>query len=109
MAENQTEIKEAEVVEETSQIKFSEEELKSLTDLRDAYATIQNDFGVIKVRKVLVNQQLENLENAEIELETKYVEAQQNEQELVKTLNDKYGPGNLNPETGEFTPIPPAQ
>ena len=25
--------------------------------------------------------------------------------EIIKTLNDKYGDGNYNPETGEFTPI----
>ena len=28
------------------------------------------------------------------------------EQELAKELNDKYGPGSLNPETGVFTPQP---
>ena len=27
------------------------------------------------------------------------------EQEIVKSLNDKYGPGNLDPQTGVFTPV----
>ena len=43
------------------------------------------------------------MDTTEIELETRY-ENQQNEQELVKELNDKYGAGNLDIGTGEFTP-----
>ena len=41
--------------------KFTDEELKSLSDLRDTYAAIQNDFGAVKVRKVLLTQQLDSL------------------------------------------------
>ncbi len=95
MAEKQT---------KAEKIVFSEDELKSLEDLRVNYNTIQSDFGVIKVRKILLQQQLDGLEQTEIELETKYSENQQTEQKLVKELNDKYGAGNLDIGTGEFTP-----
>tara|TARA_B100000287_G_scaffold338994_1_gene325085 strand:- start:2358 stop:2675 length:318 start_codon:yes stop_codon:yes gene_type:complete len=87
-----------------TKIVFTEDELKSLEELRVNYNTIQSDFGVIKVRKILLQQQLDGLEQTEIELETKYSENQQNEQRLVKELNDKYGAGNLDVATGEFTP-----
>jgi len=97
MAEKQNKVDETKIV-------FSEDELKSLEDLRTGYNTIQNDFGVIKVRKILLNQQLDNLEQTEIELETRYAENQQTEQKLVKDLNEKYGAGNLDINTGEFTP-----
>ena len=53
------------------EIKFTEEELKSLGGLRDTYSAIQNDFGAIKVRKVLLTQQLDSLEEAEVQLETR--------------------------------------
>jgi hypothetical protein len=95
MAEKQT---------KTTKIVFTEDELKSLEGLRTTYNTIQSDFGVIKVRKILLQQQLDGLEQTEIELETKYSENQQTEQQLVKELNDKYGAGNLDVSTGEFTP-----
>ena len=36
--------------------------------------------------------------------ETEYKELQQNEQKLVADLNKKYGPGQLDPNTGVFTP-----
>ena len=87
------------------EIKFTEDELKSLSDLRETYAAVQNDFGAIKVRKVLLTQQLDSLEEAEVQLETRYTETQKTEQDLVKSLNDKYGPGNLDPQTGVFTPV----
>ena len=87
------------------EIKFTEDELKSLSDLRETYAAVQNDFGAIKVRKVLLTQQLDSLEEAEVQLETRYAETQKTEQEFVKSLNDKYGPGNLDPQTGVITPV----
>ena len=63
------------------EIKFTEDELKSLSDLRETYAAVQNDFGAIKVRKVLLTQQLDSLEEAEVQLETRYAETQKTEQE----------------------------
>ncbi len=38
------------------------------------------------------------------EVETEYQTVQQEEQDIVKTLNEKYGPGQLDPTTGVFTP-----
>ena len=29
----------------------------------------------------------------------------QKETELVQSLTEKYGPGSLNPQTGEYTPV----
>ena len=29
----------------------------------------------------------------------------QKESELVQSLTEKYGPGSLNPQTGEYTPV----
>ena len=67
--------------------------------------TVQNDFETLRVQKVVLTQQLDNLENPEEQVELKYIDTQRAEQELVKTLNEKYGPGNLDPQTGVFTPI----
>ena len=89
----------------SKETKFTTEELSSLSGLRDSYAAIQNDFGAVKVRKVLLTQQLNSLEETEVQLEAKYAETQSSEQELVKSLNEKYGPGNLDPQTGVFTPV----
>jgi outer membrane protein TolC len=88
--------------------KFSEEELKSLQDLQNSYQQKQLQFGQLEVQRLLVSQQLEQLDNAKAQLEVEYGEVQETERTLVADLNKKYGPGNLDPATGVFTPSAPA-
>ena len=89
--------------------KFSEEELKSLQDLQTSYQQKQLQFGQLEVQRLLVSQQLEQLDNAKTKLEVEYGEVQDTERKLVADLNEKYGPGNLDPATGVFTPTPAAE
>jgi len=89
--------------------KFSEEELKSLQDLQNSYQQKQLQFGQLEVQRLLVAQQLEQLDNAKAKLEVEYGEVQETERTLVQSLNEKYGPGNLDPATGVFTPAPAAE
>ena len=86
--------------------KFSEEELKSLQDLQNSYQQKQLQFGQLRVQRLLSQQQIDGLDNAETQLEAEYGEFQQTERNLVKSFNEKYGPGNLDPATGVFTPVP---
>ena len=88
------------------EIKFTDEELKSLSDLSQSYQNIQASFGQMKVQKILNQQQADALEEAEVKMEADYKEMQDTERELVQQLNEKYGPGQLDPQTGVFTPVP---
>tara|TARA_A100001391_G_scaffold177026_1_gene140572 strand:- start:2712 stop:2987 length:276 start_codon:yes stop_codon:yes gene_type:complete len=85
-------------------IKFTEDEMTSLKQLQEDYTTKQEQLGQISVQRILLNQQIDSLEQRQEQLEKEYVEVQQREQSLVKTLNDKYGQGQLDPNTGVFTP-----
>ena len=87
-------------------IKFTEDELKSLQDLQTEYQQKQLQFGQLKVQKLLVQQQVDAIENQEAQVEVDYAGVQENERKLVKQLNEKYGPGNIDPQTGVFTPAP---
>ena len=89
--------------------KFSEEELKSLQDLQTSYQQKQLQFGQLEVQRLLVTQQLDSLDSAKAKLEVEYGEVQDTERKLVQSLNEKYGPGNLDPATGVFTPTPVAK
>jgi alpha-mannosidase len=89
-----------------SKITFSEEELQSLRNLQADYSEKSAQFGQLKIQKLLVQQQLDSLETSEIKMESDYSALQTREQEIVKNLNEKYGPGNLDPATGVFTPAP---
>jgi|TARA_B100000700_G_C14868460_1_gene772222 hypothetical protein len=92
--------------EKSSEVKFSDEELKSLRDLQDGYQEKQAQFGQLGVQKILLNQQVEALEKTEEQFQKDYVSLQEKEQEIVRGLNEKYGPGTLDPQTGVFTPTP---
>tara|TARA_Y100001951_G_C11209311_1_gene221992 strand:- start:291 stop:593 length:303 start_codon:yes stop_codon:yes gene_type:complete len=94
--------KETKVVE-SSEVKFTDDELKSLQDLQTNYQEKQVAFGQLSVQRILVNQQMEGLEMRQDELETEYRAIQQEERDLVQKLNEKYGPGQLDPQTGVFT------
>ena len=97
---------EAKVVEASNEIKFSEEELKELGDLQQSYQDKQAQLGQIAVQKIILNQQIEAIDNRQAELEGEYEEVQQKEREIVEKLNEKYGPGQLDPQSGVFTPAP---
>ena len=85
-------------------VKFTDEELSSLQELQNTYASISTQFGQVKVSRINLERQIENLDDAENQLEQKWEENRQTESDLVKSLNEKYGAGSLNPTTGEFIP-----
>tara|TARA_A100001201_G_scaffold126799_1_gene111345 strand:- start:132 stop:443 length:312 start_codon:yes stop_codon:yes gene_type:complete len=90
-------------------IKFTEEELKKLGEVQTTYQNIQASMGQIAVQKMVLEDQIAANEEAKEAVIKQWKDAQIAERELVKELNDKYGPGTLNPETGEFTPAPPQE
>ncbi len=86
-------------------VKFSEEELQSLQELQNTYAGISTQFGQLKVSKMNLLRQLDSLEQSEDALEKAWDDNREKETELVQSLTEKYGPGSLNPQTGEYTPV----
>ena len=88
----------------SEKVKFSDEELKDLEQLQNDYSEKQVELGQVHVQRLLLNQQMEQLHNKQSELEQEYIQIQGREKQLVDGLNQKYGPGQLDPETGVFTP-----
>ena len=83
----------------SEEIKFTEEELKSLSDLQQSYQRITNSYGQIALAK-------HNLEEQEAAVKSEFENTRQQEQKLLNSITEKYGPGQLNPQTGVFTPAP---
>ena len=86
--------------------KFTKDEMEQLSKLQQGYQDVTVNFGRVRVQQVILNQQLEAMDNESERLETTYSDLQKQEQELVKSLNDKYGAGSLDIQSGEFTPSP---
>tara|TARA_Y100001937_G_scaffold103614_1_gene142905 strand:+ start:978 stop:1256 length:279 start_codon:yes stop_codon:yes gene_type:complete len=88
----------------SDKIKFTDEEMDSLRDLQTSYTEKQAELGQLSVQRILLNQELNSINEKQAFLENQYVSIQQKEKDLVKKLNDKYGQGQLDQETGIFTP-----
>ena len=86
-------------------IKFTQEELEQITKLRDDNSQKISEFGQVELEMLLCNQRIESLSIAKDKLQTDYVKLQTNEQELVRTLNEKYGAGQVDLSSGEFIPV----
>jgi len=87
--------------------KFTEEEIVKIKDVQKQYLSVQQALGGLEVSRIRIEQQLDATIQAQDELRGKFIEIQETEKELIQGLNDKYGEGTLNPETGEFTPNNP--
>ena len=86
-------------------VKFSDDELQALQELQNTYASISTQFGQLKVSRMNLERQLDSLIQSEETLENAWEDNRKKETELVQSLTEKYGPGSLNTETGEYTPV----
>lgn len=84
--------------------KFTEAELKDIAELRNANAQKINEFGQIELEILLTNQRLDVLAETKQNLKNQYIELQAKEKDLVTKLNEKYGTGTVDLESGEFIP-----
>ena len=86
------------------EIKFTEKELQTLNDLQVKYNTITNQFGQLAIAKLNLEKQTEVVNDQEFKLQEELDQAREQEQEILNDITDKYGPGQLDPQSGVFTP-----
>ena len=79
------------------EVKFTEDELTQVQNIQKSYATVQNQFGQLKMAQIRLDEQ-------EVELEESLKSIQDDEKKFLDGITEKYGEGTLNPETGVFTP-----
>ena len=86
------------------EVKFTEKELQSLNDLQVKYNTITNQFGQLAIAKLNLEKQTEVVNDQEFKLQEDLEQAREQEQEILNDITEKYGPGQLDPQSGVFTP-----
>jgi hypothetical protein len=87
-----------------SKKQFSDDEMKKLKEIQEAYLEIQHNLGQIAVGKLRLEQQIFKLNELQKNLEVEFIKTQEVELNFVEEVNKKYGEGVLNPDTGEFAP-----
>ena len=88
----------------SQEIKFDNDELKTLKDIQKKYFDVQNSFGQTTIARINIDQQLEDLDKFEKELEDKLLQTRQDEKDFVDSITKKYGDGRLYIESGTFIP-----
>jgi len=86
-------------------IKFTKEELDQITTLRDSNAQKISEFGQVELELLIARQRIESLDVSKTKLQEDYIQLQKNELDLVRTLNEKYGAGQVDLSSGEFIPV----
>ena len=69
-------------------VKFTDEELSSLQELQNTYASISTQFGQVKVSRINLERQMENLDDGENQLEQNWEETRQKE----SVINTRFFP-----------------
>jgi len=85
--------------------KLTQEELQTIQELQKQYNQFVFDLGSIEaqLQGLLVQKSLLEKEKDGVLSDIKTLGDK--ERELVTTLQEKYGTGNIDPQTGEITPF----
>jgi uncharacterized protein YecA (UPF0149 family) len=84
------------------QIKFTQEEINSINQLKTDVELVFTQLGQLSIERKRRNDEVDEIET---QLFKQHQDLVEKEQELFKSLNEKYGDGNYDPNTGIFTPI----
>ena len=93
------------MAKKSKEVKFTKKEINSLQQLRSDYANVEVSLGKLEIARMQSEQQLDNIQNEKLRLETQYTTLQRTESQIVSELTEKYGVGNLDIVTGKFTPV----
>ena len=80
-----------------SQIILEENELLQLNNIKNARSSIINEFGKISIIELQLSQRKMNAE-------TNFAKIEDAQADLAKNLEDKYGKGTIDIDSGVFIP-----
>jgi hypothetical protein len=81
------------------------EELKSIKDLQSSYNQVIFEIGATEAQLIAIQDQMLKLVEEKKNLVSDLKTIEKKESELIASLQEKYGTGNINIETGEITSI----
>lgn len=83
---------------------FEQQDIESVKDLQSKYAATTARIGQVEVELHLLTNKLDELREFRETLFNTYTELQETEKQLVEMLNEKYGDGVLDLDSGRFIP-----
>lgn len=89
----------------SEQVKFTEEEIQEIRQIQSNYQTIGLELVQLKLAITNTQKQLEALQLEESMLSERINDVNDKEKQLAKDLETKYGKGEIDLESGVFSPI----
>lgn len=86
-------------------IKFTPEELQSIAKLQSDYQQQIYTLGQLELEQIDLSQQLDQIKDQKNKLLESWKNIQQEENNLINNLSQKYGEGSLNVKDGTFRPL----
>ena len=74
-------------------VKLTDDEIKSIKEVQQGYQQLQTTIGSVHLRKHQLILQVEEAEKQLVELEVNFTQMRNDEVELLKNLEEKYGQG----------------
>jgi chromosome segregation ATPase len=81
---------------------FEQTDIDTVKSLQSGYARTTAQIGQVEIELHLLNKRLEQMKELRERLFNDYVSLQNQESELVQKLNEKYGDGVLDLDSGKF-------
>lgn len=83
--------------------KLTDQEMKEVQELRTILYEIISTSGELHLSKVVLQKQVAEIEAEMKKQESRFAEFQHKEKVIFERLQNKYGTGNINMDTGEVT------
>ncbi len=83
---------------------FTQEEIDNIKAIQDKYNTLGVQLVQLKLALKGAMDYVESLQLQESTIEEQIIETNEQEKQLAAALDEKYGQGSLDLESGEFTP-----
>lgn len=86
----------------TKMATVTSDELKEIRSLRDSLANIISVVGELSLSKMVLMNELKQIEENIKKEEEKFIEFQKQERVIFEKMQQKYGTGNIDVNTGEI-------
>jgi hypothetical protein len=84
--------------------KLDKEHLDEIMELRNSYNSNALELGNLAIEITVMQQRLEMLQNEQARCMNTFYDLRKQESELLDKMRERYGEGEINIQSGTFTP-----
>ena len=83
--------------------KLDKEHLEAIQTLRESFSHVTMRIGSIAMEEIMLQRQLESIQQEKESFINEMMDLQKQETDLINTLRERYGDGEINTADGTFT------